>query len=286
MVATLDALVCGVHFPEDTPAADVAFKSLAVNLSDLAAMGADVVAAQASCEAPAEHAAWREAVAAELHAEAAHALCVAASVALLDAPERRVCVQALGRVPDGLALTRDGARPGDRVWVSGTLGDAGAGLAIVQGRLDAGRGAHRDHLLERLARPRPRVALGRQLRGVASAAIDVSDGIAGDAAHLSRRSGVRVRLEVDRLPLSAALREVAGETLARRLAVFAGDDYELLFTAPPAADAAVARAAREGGVPVRRIGEVLSGTGCVLEDAAGRRLEGAAFEHFRRHPAP
>lgn len=284
LVATLDALVAGVHFPANTPPGDVAFKSIAVNLSDLAAMGAQPLGVQASCEAPAAQRGWCEALARALDDVARGALPVPAEVVLLEAPERRVCVQALGQVPAGQALTRDGATPGERVWVSGTLGDAGAGLALLQGRLQRADAADREHLLARLARPQPRLALGRALRGVASAAIDVSDGVAGDAGHLARRSAVRIELEAARLPLSGALLRVAGAARARTLAAFAGDDYELLFTAPPGRDAEVQAAARAGGVAVCCIGQVRAGAGCVVADASGHALEGGAHEHFAGGP--
>lgn len=280
LVVTLDLLVRGVHFPAQTTVQDTAFKAIAVNLSDLAAMGAEPAAVQAACESAPEEQRWREAVAAAIETLARTHFDIPAAVITTDAPQARVVLQAMGRVPRGGALTRAGARPGDRIWVSGTLGDAGAGLAIIQGRLQAPAGAERDYLVQRLCRPTPRLALGRALRGTASAAVDVSDGVAGDAAHLARRSGVALHIDADRLPRSHALSSVLDGGHALELAAFAGDDYELLFTAPEASDGAVRGAARRGGVRVTEIGVVLEGEGVQIMDAGGRHLAGASFEHF------
>ena len=195
---------------------------------------------------------------------------------------RRVAVQVLGQVPRDAALTRDGARPGDVVWVSGTLGDAGGGLAVAEGRLDAALAADRAWLRARLDRPTPRLALGRRLRGVASAAIDLSDGLAGDAGHVASRSGVAIRLRLADLPVSPALERAVGAAAARRLALTAGDDYELMFTAPAAGEAAVRRAAARGGGAVTAVGEVTRGTGVSVKDEAGRpMIPEQGYEHFR-----
>jgi thiamine-monophosphate kinase len=205
---------------------------------------------------------------------------ISPSVRCADAPEARIAVQAMGQVPRGAALTRNGARPGDQVWVSGTLGDAGAGLAIVQGRLPAPTGADREYLVQRLCRPTPRLLLGFGLRGIASAAIDVSDGIAGDADHVARRSGLSLRIEADRLPLSGALTRTLDDDAARRMAAFAGDDYELLFTAPARSARAVLDAAGKAGVAVTPIGTVGDGDGAHILDAEGVRLDGTSWDHF------
>lgn len=279
-VIALDTLVSAVHFPPDTAAADAAWKSLAVNLSDLAAMGADPSALQAHCEAPRGDAQWLREVAAGL-ADAAREFALPLQVRDAPGATRRISVQAIGSVPRAGVLTRAGAHAGDELWVSGTLGDAGAGLAVAQGRLHVAPGPGRDHLLARLARPSPRLALGRALRGVASAAIDVSDGIVGDAGHLARRSGVAIRIHADDLPLSAALCAAVDAGTARALALRAGDDYELLFCAPREHASAVRAAARTAGIEVRVIGAVLAGAGVTLADRAGRPVDaGHAYQHF------
>lgn len=281
LAITADALVSGVHFPRDTPHEDVAWKALAANLSDLAAMGADPLGLQAECAAPSDDADWADRIATALDAVAAHlGLDVGVACRRTAGPSRRVAVQAMGSVPREGALTRAGARPGDELWVSGTLGDAGAGLAIVQGRLAGADAVDRAFLLERLARPQPRLALGRGLRGIAGAAIDLSDGIVGDAGHVARRSGVAVTIHAGRLPLSGALRRTAGAA-ALDLALGAGDDYELLFSAPSASADRVRAAAAQAGVPVCRVGAVRAGEGVRILDADGReRPPPAGFRHF------
>ena len=229
----VDTLVGGVHFPDDTPAGDVGYKALAVNLSDLAAMGADATEAVAIVSLPARlGAAWLAAFRAGFESLArAHGVAVAAIDTVAGALS--VSVEAHGRCPPGEALTRAGARPGDRIFVSGALGDAGGGLEIALGRRPARPAASAEALLARLHRPAPRLALGCALRGIASAAIDVSDGLCQDLGHVLEASGVGARIDADLVPLSPALLEVAGAAAARALALSAGDDYELLFTVPP-----------------------------------------------------
>ncbi len=229
----VDTLVGGVHFPDDTPAGDVGYKALAVNLSDLAAMGADATEAVAIVSLPARlGAAWLAAFRVGFESLArAHGVAVAAIDTVAGALS--VSVEAHGRCPPGEALTRAGARPGDRIFVSGALGDAGGGLEIALGRRPARPAASAEALLARLHRPAPRLALGCALRGIASAAIDISDGLCQDLGHVLEASGVGARIDADLVPLSPALLEVAGDAAARALALSAGDDYELLFTVPP-----------------------------------------------------
>ena len=229
----IDTLVGGVHFPDDTPAGDVGYKALAVNLSDLAAMGADATEAVAIVSLPAHlGVVWLAAFRAGFESLArAHGVAVAAIDTVAGALS--VSVEAHGRCPPGEALTRAGARPGDRIFVSGAFGDAGGGLDIALGRRPARPAASAEVLLARLRRPTPRLALGCALRGIASAAIDVSDGLCQDLGHVLAASGVGARIDAGLVPLSPALLEVAGDAAARTLALSAGDDYELLFTVPP-----------------------------------------------------
>jgi thiamine-monophosphate kinase len=281
-VIALDTLVSEVHFPRASEPADVAWKALAVNLSDLAAMGAEALSVQAHCEAPGDDAPWLRDVARGLELAAA-SFAVPVQLRCAAGGTRRVSVQAIGTVPRGAALTRAGAGAGDDLWVSGTLGDAGAGLAIVQQRLHPACGAARERLLARLHRPEPRLALGQALRGLASAAIDVSDGIVGDAGHLARRSGVALRIHAAALPLSAALRGAMDVIAARDLALHAGDDYELLFCAPPLHAPRVRAAAAAAGVAVSLIGTALPGNGITVTDASGRVVPTRpAYQHFSR----
>ena len=232
-VVALDTLVDGVHFPSDTPAFDVGYKALAVNLSDLAAMGATATEAVAVVSVPEDlDPAWLTGFRAGLESLAGSA---EVSVTAIDAVPGALSasVQVHGRCPAGHALTRAGACAGDRIFVSGTLGDAGGGLEIALGRLPGPSGPSADILVARLRRPAPRMALGVALRGVAGAAIDVSDGLCQDLGHVLAASGAGARVDTRLVPLSQALIDVAGAAAARNLALAAGDDYELLFTVAP-----------------------------------------------------
>ena len=232
MVA-LDTLVDGVHFPSDTPARDIGYKALAVNLSDVAAMGATATEAVAVVSMPNRLGPpWLASFRTGFESLAgAHAIAVTAIDTVCGALS--VSVQVHGHCPAGKALTRTGAHAGDRIFVSGTLGDAGGGLEIALGRRAARPAGHADALLSRLHRPVPKLALGTALRGLASAAIDISDGLCQDLGHVLAASGAGACVEAHLVPLSPALRSVMGDTEARALALAAGDDYELLFTVAP-----------------------------------------------------
>ena len=233
VVVAVDTLVDGVHFPSGTPAEDVGHKALAVNLSDLAAMGASAAEAIAIVSVPERlGAAWLTSFRTGFES-LARACGVTATAIDSMGGALSVSVEVHGSCPPGEALTRAGARPGDRIFVSGTPGDAGGGLDVALGRRPARPAAGAEHLLARLCRPAPRLALGRALRGIASAAIDVSDGLCQDLGHVLAASGAGARIDADLLPLSPALLEVAGDEAARELALSAGDDYELLFTVAP-----------------------------------------------------
>jgi len=236
LAATTDTLVAGVHFPHPTPAAAIGHRALAVNLSDLAAMGARPAWALLALTLPAAEESWLAEFAAGFGA-----LARAHEVALIGGDTTRgpltVSVQLLGHVPRGRALTRAGGRAGQLLYVSGTPGDAAAGLALEQGRLSAPPQAA-PYLRERFLMPTPRVALGERLRDYASACIDVSDGLLGDAGKLAAASGAGLEMQYAALPVSRALVEAVGEDAARELALTGGDDYELLYTAPASVSAA------------------------------------------------
>ena len=266
VAVALDTLVDGVHFPSDTPAYDVGYKALAVNLSDLAAMGAVPTEAVAVVSIPERiERAWLEGFRAGLEALAGS---LGVEVAAVDAVPGALSasVEVHGCCPAGEALTRAGARAGDRIFVSGTLGDAGGGLEIALGRCPARPGASARALVSRLRRPEPRLGLGVALRGVAGAAIDVSDGLCQDLGHVLTASGAGARVDASLVPLSRALLDVAGDTAARELALSAGDDYELLFTVPPE---------RMGRLDTLEVAEAVTEIG-VIESEPGLRLEGAA----------
>ena len=274
VVVAVDTLVDGVHFPSDTPARDVGYKALAVNLSDLAAMGATATEAVAVVSVP-EHLdpAWPAAFRAGLESLATS---LGVSVAAIDTVPGTlsVTVQVHGHCPAGEALTRAGARAGDRIFVSGTLGDAGCGLEIALGRRPARPAASAGTLVARLRRPTPRVALGVALRGIAGAAIDISDGLCQDLEHVLAASGTGARVDARLVPLSPALVEVAGAAVARDAALSGGDDYELLFTVAPE---------RVDRLRVPGIAESVTEIG-VIESKPGLRLVGDSGAETRVPP--
>jgi len=232
LVAAIDTLVAGVHFPHGSPPASIGHRALAVNLSDLAAMGARPAWALLALTLPEADESWLAEFAAGMAA-----LGRAHEVALVggDTTSGPLCVtvQVLGHVPRGAALLRSGGRAGDALFVSGTPGDAAAGLGVEQGRVTA-VGEAAMYLRERFLYPAPRVTLGERLRSYASACIDVSDGLLGDAAKLARASGCGAEIAYEELPVSETLLHAVGEERARELALTGGDDYELCFSVRPA----------------------------------------------------
>lgn len=221
-------MVAGVHFPLNTRPGDIGHKSLAVNLSDLAAMGATPLGARLSLVAPDPEDVWLD----EFHAGFNHLSEEFSLASEAVEPVRGdlvVTVQVYGAVPMGAAVTRDGASAGDTILITGTPGDAGAGLASALGHLTPPEPA-REILENRLNRPTPRVREGVAMRGWASAAIDISDGLLADLRHLTTASGVGASLDISKLPLSASLRSAVDPEQSRRYALSSGDDYELLLT--------------------------------------------------------
>lgn len=265
LVLCTDTLVAGVHFPVATDPAAIGHKALAVNLSDLAAMGAQPKWALLALTLPATDDAWLASFAAGFDALAGECGVQLVGGDLTQGP-LTVTVQLCGAVPAGTALTRDGAQPGDNLCVSGMLGDAALALAL----LNSGQVVP-PALRARLDRPQPRVALGCALRGLATAAIDISDGLVIDVGRLAVASGVGATLWLDELPASQEFRDHGG-TPAQQLA--GGDDYELLFTLPPAVDLV------PGCTVIGRIDE--AGPVRVV-DAGGREVpvRDGGYEHFR-----
>ncbi len=279
LVAAIDTLVDGVHFPHGCPAASVGHRVLAVNLSDLAAMGAKPAWALLALTLPDIDENWLEEFAAGFAA-----LARSYDVALVggDTTSGPLCatVQILGHVPHSQGLLRSGARPGDLVFVSGTPGDAAAGLAIEQGRLQ-GAPDVTAHLRKRFLYPSPRMALGKSLRGYASACIDVSDGLLGDVGKLAQASGCGVELTYENLPVSEELVAAVGDARARELALTGGDDYELCFAVSPAN---VGRLRQD--LPPERWGYSLIGTmreaagAAVLRDGNVMEFSHSGYDHF------
>lgn len=274
-VAT-DTLVEGVHFEAAADPEALGHKALAVNLSDLAAMGARPRFALLALTVPSGERAWLAGFAAGLHA-----LAERHGVALVGGDLTRgptaATVTVIGAL-EGEGLSRAGARAGDQIFVTGTLGDARLGLAIASGRQGLACESDRHYLLERLARPLPRVAAGLAARGLASAAIDISDGLCADLGHVLERSGVGAHIDAASLPLSAALARNLSPAAARDCALAGGEDYELLLTVPPARTAAL-RALAAPGCPPARIGEVLTGQGLQITAPEGD-LDPASYRGY------
>jgi thiamine-monophosphate kinase len=280
-VAT-DTLNVDVHFPGETGAAELGWKSLAVNLSDLAAMGAQPAWATLSLSLPHAGEAWLDA-----YIDGFQELAARYDVALVGGDTTRgplsLCVTVHGFVDAGTALRRDGARDGDDVWVSGTLGDAAAALAQWR----AGGAADPD-LRARLDRPAPRVETGMALTGIAHAAIDLSDGLLADLGHVCAASGVGAEIELERLPASAGLRARFQADTRAALQATGGDDYELCFTAPVAQRDAVEGIAVRCGVPLARVGRIVAGSGVRALHADGSEWQprSAGYTHFQSSPSP
>lgn len=281
LVTAVDTIVAGRHFPEGSAARSIGHRALAVNLSDMAAMGATPRWATLALTMPQAQSGWLADFSAGFFA-----LADAHGVTLVGGDTTggplTVSVQILGQVPKGSALRLDGAQAGDLLVVSGTLGDAGAGLAL-RGSGAATNNRDADELLRRFDYPTPRVELGIAARGIATAAMDLSDGLVGDLPKLARASGVAAHVAVERLPQSQALQAMAGIEQARRWAMGAGDDYELLLAVPPRRLDRLEAAADQLNLTLSVIGELRSGEGTTwslngkvfLPDASG-------YDHFGR----
>ncbi|HET9349945.1 MAG TPA: thiamine-phosphate kinase, partial [Burkholderiales bacterium] len=268
---TTDMLVEGRHFLPDAEPRALGHKALAVNLSDLAAAGATPRWATLAISLPSAEAVWLEAFSAGFFA-----LAERYGVDLIGGDTTRserlsICVAAIGEVPPGLALTRAAARPGDDIWVSGELG--GAALGLVHPEIA--------EAAKRLHMPEPRVELGVRLRGLAHAAIDISDGLAGDLGHIAERSQVAAIVEYARIPRPLVFQKLGAPDLERDCVLSGGDDYELDFTAPTARRAALDLLAVELGLALTRVGTIEAGSGLSILDAKGRPItHRGGFDHF------
>jgi thiamine-monophosphate kinase len=279
LAVSSDMLVEGRHFLSTVAPERLGHKALAVNLSDLAACGAEPLACTLALALPRADEAFVAGFAKGLFALAdAHGIELVGGDTT--AGPLNICITVIGQVPPGLALLRSGARAGEDVWVSGTLGDARLALEVFRGRV-ALLGPDFETVRQAMEQPQPRVALGLALRGVASSAIDLSDGLAGDLGHILQRSGVGATVNVDALPRSAILAAQAA-ALQQECLVAGGDDYELLFTAPPAQRDAVRAAGRAAGVAVTRCGTIEAQAGLRVVDATGQPLARSfrGYDHF------
>lgn len=281
LVVTMDTLVEGVHFLSSVPPEALGHKALAVNLSDLAAMGATPAWATLALILPEPDEAWLERFCQGLFGLAERHGVQLVGGDTTHGPVTVITLQAHGFVPGGSALRRDGARPGDGIYVTGTPGDAGLALAALFDQAVVAA-PHAEAARRRLEWPEPRIAQGLALRGVASAAIDVSDGLAQDLGHILDRSGTGAVLEVDELPLSPALRASLPPDAALTLALASGDDYELCFTVGPERVPALDRAAAAWGVRCTRVGFITAEPGLRLLRADGSPfpLERTGYDHF------
>jgi len=280
LAVSTDMLVCGTHFFADADPYLLGHKALAVNISDMAAMGAQPRWATLALSLPAEDDAWLErfsagffALADEYHVELIGGDTTQGPLNLT--------VTIMGEVPQGKALRRDGAQVGDEIWVSGRLGDAALALAHMQGKVvlaDASFIA----TATTLHRPVPRVALGIALRGKAHSAIDISDGLLADLGHILERSKVAAEIQFDQLPLSAHLKPYLAQALGKQCALAGGDDYELCFTAPAARHAELEKLSVQLELPLNCIGNIVAGTGCVVRAADGSEMtiRETGYDHF------
>lgn len=276
LAVAMDTLIEGVHFPHNTSPSAIGHKALAVNLSDLAAMGAEPAWATLSLSMPEVDEQFLQGF-----CEGLFSLATEHGVALVGGDTVRgplvVTLQAHGLIPQGEALTRSGARPGDLLYVSGCLGDAAAGLNLVQQNDTEGDARH--HLRERLDRPTPRLLLGQQLRGVATSCIDISDGLCADLRHLMERSHLGAVIDSSLLPLSPQLLSLFDAATASDFALYGGDDYELCFTVPEQKESELLHLTTTLDVPLTRIGEVNNEVGVLRVD--GKVVTGSGYDHFR-----
>ena len=285
IVLKTDSLIEGVHFRRDDPPSTVGRKALRRALSDMAAKGAEsagYLLALALPEWPDTK--WLEAFGHGLSLDQAEF-----GVSLFGGETNAtpgpvtITITAIGFVPEGKLIRRKGAAAGDLVFVTGTIGDAGAGLAVLTQHAAANSGPAWESLISRYRTPTPRLAFGRALRGCASASIDVSDGLLADLGHVADASGVRVEIEAEAVPLSPELQQFWGGDLDSRLrAATAGDDYEIAFTAPPSSVSVIRKIAGGTSTEVTQIGRVVSGLGVGILDGAGAEIpvKHRGYTHF------
>ncbi len=286
LAVSSDMLVSGTHFFPDADPCCLGHKTLAVNLSDLAAMGALPRWATLALSLPHADEVWLERFSAGFFA-----LADQYEVDLVGGDTTKgplnLCVTIFGEVKAGQALRRSGAKPGDEIWVSGCLGDAALALAHLQGRVVLSASDF-THCAQALHQPQPRVALGLALRGIASSAIDVSDGLLSDLGHILDASQAGAEIQFDALPLSrhageGVHRAGQGAAILQQCMLSGGDDYELCFTAPVSRHDDILRISEQLALPLTRIGSIVSGSGCIVYDVAGKiiNIESGGYDHFR-----
>ncbi len=279
LAITMDTLIAGIHFPPETEPYDIGYRCLAVNLSDLAAMGAKPAWFTLALTLPVSDSHWLK-----QFSKGLFDLAEQHKVALIGGDTTRgplsITIQIQGYVPKGKALRRSGARPGDLIFVSGNPGESAGGLRLIQAGKQTGQTGS---LQSCFLRPQPRLSLGEHLHGVASAAIDVSDGLLADVGHIAECSGLAARIDRQRVPLSQALVAGFGESEALDLALTGGDDYELCFCAPPDEAERIAMIAAQLKLPINCIGRMQIGVGANLYDDEGSVVPVSrekGYQHF------
>jgi thiamine-monophosphate kinase len=281
LAVSTDMLVSGTHFFPDTDPFLLGHKTLAVNLSDMAAMGALPRWATLAIALPEANEAWLERFSAGFFE-----LAQQHGVELVGGDTTRgplnLCVTIMGEVPSGTALLRSGAQVGDEVWVSGRLGDAALALAHLQGDTVLPE-AEFAVCAQALYQPQPRVSLGLALRGIANSAIDISDGLLADLGHILDASKAAAQIDLAKLPFSPRAGANYSQPLAIQCALAGGDDYELCFTAPVMRHAEIMSIGARLGLPLTCIGGIVAGQGCIVHDAAGKplKLGSGGYDHFR-----
>ncbi|MCP4409991.1 MAG: thiamine-phosphate kinase [Gammaproteobacteria bacterium] len=280
LVVTVDTLVEGVHFPLDTDPEAIGFKSLAVNLSDLAAMGAVPAWFTLSLTLPCVDESWLQGFASGLFESADR---YGIDLVGGDTTHGPLCISitAMGFTSTSKALCRNGARVGDAIFVTGYIGDAALGLAAKQGKISLEQSSL-EYCLSRLNRPSPRLDAGRMLLNIASAAIDISDGLAADLSHILNASAVGARLQLTSIPRSKIFVEACAYRPEWRMVVAGGDDYELLFTVPQSKIPRLIQAGESLGCGITRIGQIERQPGLRIDDTDGREvvLASAGYQHF------
>jgi len=281
LAVSTDSMVSGTHFFPDVDPETLGHKALAVNLSDMAAMGAQPYWVLLALTLPGVDHAWLAAF-----AKGFFDLAEEFEVLLVGGDTTRgplaLNVTIMGEVPAGAALRRSGAKVGNDVWVSGNVGDAALAVAHRYGKIVLSEPDYREAVM-RLYEPTPRVALGQALRGLATAAIDISDGLLADLTHICRLSGVGATMEVDKVPVSAIGAKHIGSDEGRTAILAGGDDYELCFTANPNSRDSIQELENVLGVPLTRIGQIKRGKGVSLldEDDKPVKIDGRGYDHFK-----
>ena len=280
LAVTTDTLLAAVHFPPDSPAQLIAQRALAVNLSDMAAMGATPRWFQLALTMPNANKDWLAEFSVGLNAMACQFNCALVGGDTTRGP-LTISITLMGTVPSGQALKRSGARPGDTIYATGSLGDGAGALAVLEGKLSASA-EDAAYLRERFWRPQARVAQGLAIRSFASSAIDISDGLIADLGHIAKASQVGAVVDVDKLPLSQSLCRAASPERRLNWALSGGDDYELCFTVAADEVAQCQRLIDEGGLTATPIGQIIEGQGvrCVDKQGIPFEITGSGYQHF------